>query len=217
MHRDQPQAPERRPAVRAARPARQHVGTTEPTGETAENLALMKRIDEQYLQTPFYGSRKMAMELGVNRKRVQRLMRLMGLEAIYPKRAHDATGRRTQDLSVFTAECRRSRGPTRFGPATSPTFRYGMVFVPDGGNGLVQSLRAGLAIVEHAWREDFAWRRSTRLALATVGRRSSTAIKDRSSRPRRSPTDCRQAAWRSAWTAAGERSTTCSSNGYGGA
>ena len=57
-----------------------------PAGETAENLALMRRIDEQYLQTPFYGSRKMALELGVNRKRMQRLMRTMGLEAIYPKR-----------------------------------------------------------------------------------------------------------------------------------
>jgi putative transposase len=56
-------------------------------GETAENLALMRTIDGQYLQTPFYGSRKMAVELGVNRKRVQRLMRIMGLEAIYRKRS----------------------------------------------------------------------------------------------------------------------------------
>jgi putative transposase len=46
----------------------------------------MRRIDEQYLCTPFYGSRKMAMVLGVNRKRMQRLMRTMGIEAIYPKR-----------------------------------------------------------------------------------------------------------------------------------
>jgi len=57
-----------------------------PQGETAENLALMRRIDEQYLQTPFYGSRKLADVLGVNRTRVPRLMRIMGLEAIYPKR-----------------------------------------------------------------------------------------------------------------------------------
>jgi putative transposase len=46
----------------------------------------MRQIDVQYLETPFYGSRKIAEVLGVNRKRVQRLMRLMGLEAIYPKR-----------------------------------------------------------------------------------------------------------------------------------
>jgi putative transposase len=57
-----------------------------PLGESAENLALMRRIDEQYMATPFYGSRKMAVALGVNRKRVQRLMHRMGLEAIYPRR-----------------------------------------------------------------------------------------------------------------------------------
>jgi putative transposase len=57
-----------------------------PGGESAENLALMRSIDEQYLKTPFYGSRKLAELLGVNRKRVQRLMRLMGIEAIYPRR-----------------------------------------------------------------------------------------------------------------------------------
>src|SRR5262249_1282092 len=62
----------------------------EPAGETAENLALMRLIDEQYLVRPFYGSRRMTTWLiqqgrVVNRKRVQRLMRLMGLEAIYPK------------------------------------------------------------------------------------------------------------------------------------
>jgi putative transposase len=57
----------------------------EPVVETAENLKLMRRIDEQYLATPFFGSRRMALELNVNRKRVQRLMRQMGLEAIYPK------------------------------------------------------------------------------------------------------------------------------------
>lgn len=50
----------------------------------------MRRIDEQYTRTPFYGSRRMAAHLrgqglAVNRKRVQRLMQQMGLEAIYPK------------------------------------------------------------------------------------------------------------------------------------
>ena len=57
-----------------------------PAGETAANLGLMKRIDEEYMRTPFYGSRKLAHVLSVNRKRVQRLMRKMGLEAIYPQR-----------------------------------------------------------------------------------------------------------------------------------
>ena len=53
-------------------------------------LELMRLIDEQYTLTPFYGIRRMTVCLNqqahcVNRKRVQRLMRLMGLEAIYPK------------------------------------------------------------------------------------------------------------------------------------
>ena len=56
-----------------------------PTGESEENLRWMRRIDEQYLKTPFYGSRKMAEVFGIDRKRARRLMRLMGLEAIYPK------------------------------------------------------------------------------------------------------------------------------------
>ena len=57
----------------------------EPAGETAMNLNLMRRIDKLYLKRPYFGSRRMADEFNVNRKRVQRLMRLMGLEAIYPK------------------------------------------------------------------------------------------------------------------------------------
>lgn len=60
-------------------------------GESAKNLELMRRIDEQYLKTPFYGSRRMSVSLSrggekVNRKRVQRLMEIMGIEAIYPRR-----------------------------------------------------------------------------------------------------------------------------------
>ena len=57
-----------------------------PATESAENLALMRRLDEAYLKTPFYGSRKFAVLLKVNRKRVQRLMRLMGIEAVGPHR-----------------------------------------------------------------------------------------------------------------------------------
>ena len=57
----------------------------ESVGESPENLAIMCRIDKQYLKKPCYGSRKMAEMMGIARKRAQRLMRLMGLEAIYPK------------------------------------------------------------------------------------------------------------------------------------
>ena len=51
----------------------------------ADDLAMMRRIDELHLNWPFYGSRRMAFELnqaGPNRKRVQRLMRVMGIEAL---------------------------------------------------------------------------------------------------------------------------------------
>ena len=59
-----------------------------PKGESAENLGLMRRIDELFLKYPFYGSRQMVRHVwregvGVGRHRVRRLMRLMGLQAIY--------------------------------------------------------------------------------------------------------------------------------------
>jgi len=58
---------------------------------------MMRMIDEQYTRAPFYGSRRMAAWLRgcghlVNRKRVQRLMRVMGIEAIYPKRRLSQAG-----------------------------------------------------------------------------------------------------------------------------
>jgi putative transposase len=61
-----------------------------PPAPSYEELTLVKLIDQQYLETPFYGSRRMSVVLRqhgyeVNRKRVQRLMRQMGIEAIYPK------------------------------------------------------------------------------------------------------------------------------------
>lgn len=68
----------------------------EPAGESEYNLELMRLIDEQYTRAPFYGARKLTAWLRrqghkVNRKRVQRLMRLMGIEAIYPKKRLSVT------------------------------------------------------------------------------------------------------------------------------
>jgi putative transposase len=61
----------------------------EPVEVSAEEIALMKEIDRLFTRWPFYGSRKIRLELrraghDVNRKRVQRLMRLMGLQAMVP-------------------------------------------------------------------------------------------------------------------------------------
>ncbi len=62
----------------------------EGTGENPLNLRLMRVIDEQFLETPFYGSRQMTRWLRrqgdtVSRKRVRRLMRLLGVHAIFPR------------------------------------------------------------------------------------------------------------------------------------
>jgi putative transposase len=59
-------------------------------GEAEETLRLMRLLDEQYTRTPYYGIRRMTAWLqaaghAVNRKRVARLLRRMGLQAIYPK------------------------------------------------------------------------------------------------------------------------------------
>jgi len=62
----------------------------QPAVESEENLRLMRLIDQQFLLNPFYGSRRMTVSLErsgekVNRKRVQRLMAKMGLEALFPR------------------------------------------------------------------------------------------------------------------------------------
>ena len=69
-----------------------------PSPVSDEDLALMRLIDEIHLELPFFGSRRLRDELQtrghrVNRKRVQRLMRHMGLAALYPKRRTSIPGR----------------------------------------------------------------------------------------------------------------------------
>lgn len=63
-----------------------------PVGESADNLVLMRLLDEQYTRAPYYGVRRMVAHLRqlgheVNPKRVRRLLRTMGLVAVYPKPA----------------------------------------------------------------------------------------------------------------------------------
>jgi putative transposase len=71
-----------------------------PQGESTENLELMRRMNEQYTQTPFYGIRRMTAWLrqqgyAVNHKRVGRLLRLMGFQTV------------GSALSQAAAECAR--------------------------------------------------------------------------------------------------------------
>ena len=70
----------------------------QPAGEDEENLQEMRLIDELYTARPFLGSRRMSWFLKgqgqeVNRKRVQRLMQVMGLGAIYSKRRLSRAGK----------------------------------------------------------------------------------------------------------------------------
>jgi len=64
----------------------------EPVSENSENLEIMRKLDEQYLKTPFYGVLRMREYINsigytVNEKRIRRLLRKMGLKAIYPKKS----------------------------------------------------------------------------------------------------------------------------------
>jgi hypothetical protein len=96
-------------------------------GETPKNLQLMRQIDELYTKCPFYGSRKMAPELGVNRKRVQRLMRLMGIEAIYRNGVPLVQAKDTR-FTRICCETWRLCVPIKCGARTSRTYQCSMVF-----------------------------------------------------------------------------------------
>ena len=137
-----------------------------PKGESAENLALMRLIDEQFLETPFYGVRQMTWHLRneghrVNPKRIRRLMRLMSLMPIYqkPNTSKAAKGHKTypyllkglrveQPNHVWCADItylpmrRGFRSPLSLGPMA----RQGS---PRGDYGLGHAQGAGLADLQH--------------------------------------------------------------------
>ena len=57
----------------------------QPRPESAANLHLLRKLDQLYLDYPFFGSRRRAVKLEVGRTRTRRLMRILGIEAHYPK------------------------------------------------------------------------------------------------------------------------------------
>jgi putative transposase len=100
-----------------------------PAGETPLNLELMRLIDAQFLETPWYGARQMARHLRregymVGRKRVRRLMAKMGLAPIY-QRPRTSTPHPEHRSSPTCCGTWRSSGRTRSGARTSPTCRCG--------------------------------------------------------------------------------------------
>jgi putative transposase len=103
-----------------------------PAEVSADELELMALIDHQYLRTPFYGSRRMTAWLHrqghrINRKRVQRLMRLTGIEAIYqrPHTSRPAPEHRTYPYLLRGLVIERV---IRCGLPTSVTFRWPTAF-----------------------------------------------------------------------------------------
>ena len=99
-----------------------------PVEVSAEDLAVMALIDRQYLARPYYGSRRMAAWLAtqghvVNRKRVQRLMRLLGLVAIY-QRPNTSKPAAAHKVYPYLLGGIASSGSIRCGARTSSTSRW---------------------------------------------------------------------------------------------
>ena len=126
----------------------------QPVPAGSDELAVMRRIDELHLDYPFYGSRRMAVVLrddgwAVNRKRVQRLMRVMGLEAIYQK---PNTSRPHPDHKVYPYLLRDLiiDRPNQVWCADITYIPMAKAFcVCGGGDGLVQPTGAGVAAFDH--------------------------------------------------------------------
>ena len=128
-----------------------------PKGESAESLALMQRIDELFLKHPFYGARQMVRHLRlegvrIGRRRASRLMRLMGLQAIYraprtsdPHPEHRVYPYLLKDMSIKPVQSGLVRRHHLYpGVPRLP--------LPGGGHGLGESACVGLAVVEHPGR-----------------------------------------------------------------
>ena len=175
----------------------------------------MRRIDEQYLETPFYGSRKMAEVLGCNRKRVQRLMRRMGIEAIYPKRrtTRPAAGHKIYPYLLRNLAITR---PDQVWSTdiTYVPMRHGFLYL--------------VAVMDWYSRYVLSWRLSNTLDGAFCLEALDEALQlepagdlqQRSREPVHGDgvhvAAGERVALRSAWTAVAGRWTTCSSNGCGG-
>ena len=125
-----------------------------PKGETALNLALMRRIDEQFLETPFYGVRQMTWHLRndghpVNEKRIRRLMRLMGLMPIYqkPNTSKAAKGHKTYPYLLQGTAC----GPPQpsLGRRHHLSADAARIPLPRCHHGLAYAQGSGVAHLEH--------------------------------------------------------------------
>ena len=193
----------------------------EGTGESPVNLRLMRVIDEQFWESRrFYGSRQMTRWLRrqgdtVSRKRVRRLMRLLGVHAIFQRPrtsqahpAHRVYPYLFRDLQIHAAEPRVVHGWYLY-PITA------RLSVSRRGDGLGEPQGPVLAPVQHARCALLCGRPCTRRSSAMALRRSLIATRAANSPASTSPTCSRRLASASRWTARAAGWTTCSSSGCG--
>src|SRR5215217_6859704 len=191
----------------------------EPSAESEETLRLLRLIDEQFLQTPWYGSRQMARHLRrngwcVGRHRVRRLMTKMGLAPIYqrPKTSEPHTQHKIYPYLLRHLSIDRPN-QVWCADVTYIQMRRGFLYL--------------VAIMDWASRKVLAWRlsntwtpssalpRSKRPSLVTASPASSIPTRARSSPASRSPTHCATPASASRWMVVAAGWTTSSSSGYG--
>ena len=192
-----------------------------PTGISAEDLALMRRLDEIHLERPFYGSRRLRDELEtqghpVNRKRVQRLVRQMGLCALYPKprTSQPAVGHTVYPYLLRSLSIERP----------NQVWATDICYIP-----MAHGFMYLVAIMDWYSRRVLAWRVSNTFdsdfcvealedALTRYGPpeifNTDQGAQFTSKRLRRCSRPMR---WPSAWTAKAAGSTTCSSSVFGAA
>ena len=192
----------------------------EPAGESAEALALMRVIDEAFLKVPFYGSRQMARHLvrqghAVGRKRVRRLMAMMGLAAIY-QRPRTSTPNPEHRIHPYLLRDVVIDRPNQVW-CTDMTYiamRRGFMYLVAVMDWASDGSCPGVS--RTAWRRISASRLFRRRWRVMAGRRYSTPIKAANL-----PAPALRVSWRgpaygSAWTGAAVGWTMCSSSGFGG-
>ena len=184
----------------------------EPYGESVENLELMRRMDELYMQRPYFGARRMGRHLGISRERAGRLMRLMGIEALYPKKK---TTRRNAEHKVYPYLL-RDIAIDRCDQVWSSDITY----VP-----LSSGYMYLTAVIDWYSRYVLSWQlsntldgrfsltRSRRHCPGDVSRRYSIRTMGANTPAMNSRDGSRNTISRSAWTAVAGRRTMCSKGG----
>lgn len=189
-----------------------------PVAESELNLELMRVLDEQYTATPFYGVRRMTAWLrrqgySVNHKRVARLMRAMGLEAIYPK----PNLSRPSLMQARYPYLLKGLSIDRANHVWSADITYirlakGFVYLVASWTGIAATCWRGRS--PSRWRWDFA--------LKPSGRRSTLGVRRFSIRIKGHSLPAETGAWpwkpnrsASAWMGAGGRWIMCLSSGFG--